>query len=76
MNDYMPKFRRINDILKEIKEIDPDTEFNWKIIQNLVLTNKLTKIKIGDAWLINTDELYKIFTKEKSDELSITRQDL
>ena len=32
MNLYIPKFRRIEDVLKEIKETDPDTELNWRFI--------------------------------------------
>lgn len=65
MEHYMPRFRTINDALKMIKDFDPKTELNWDIIQRLIKKETLNKLKLGDAWLLNIDELFKLFTKEK-----------
>lgn len=63
---YIPRLRKINDVIKQVKENDPNIEINWKLIQRLIKTGKLTARKFGDAWLINLDEFYSFFwTKEK-----------
>ena len=65
MNLYIPKFRRIEDVLKEIKETDPDTELNWRFIKQLISNGDISQMKIGNAWLINLDELCSIFWEVK-----------
>ena len=65
MNLYIPKFRRIEDVLKEIKETDPDTELNWRFIKQLISNGNISQMKIGNAWLINLDELCSIFWEGK-----------
>lgn len=65
MNLYIPKFRRIEDVLKEIKETDPDTELNWRFIKQLISNGDISQMKIGNAWLINLDELCSIFWEGK-----------
>lgn len=55
---YVPRLRRIETVLKEIKQTDPKTVISrWFIIQ-LIRSEEITQLKYGDAWLINTDELY------------------
>ena len=63
---FIPRLRRIEQAIKEIKEFDKDTELNWRIIQQLVKTGVITSVKIGDAWLINIDELYSLFWNKES----------
>ena len=65
MNLYIPQFRRIEDVLKEIKEIDPNTELNWRFIKQLISNGDISQMKIGNAWLINLDELCSIFWEGK-----------
>jgi hypothetical protein len=65
---YVPRFRRIETIVKEIKKVDPDTALNWRMIKQLISQGEITKMKIGNAWLVNIDELYSIFYKEKKNE--------
>ena len=65
MNLYIPKFRRIDAVLKEIKETDPDTELNWRFIKQLISNGNISQMKIGNAWLINLDELCSIFWEGK-----------
>lgn len=60
----IPRFRRIEQVLKEIKEFDPNTELNWRIIKGFINDGLLTGIKIGNAWLINIDELYSLFWRK------------
>lgn len=60
---FIPRLRRIEQVIKEIKEFDKNTELNWRIIQQLIKTGAITSIKIGNAWLINVDELYSLFYK-------------
>lgn len=55
--------RRINDVLKEMKEADPECMLTWKALQRLIVTGEITRLKYGNAWLINLDELYLYFTK-------------
>lgn len=55
---YIPRLRRIETVLKEIKQTDPKTViYRWFIIQ-LIRSEEITQLIYGDAWLINTDELY------------------
>jgi len=55
---YVPRLRRIETVLKEIKDTDPKSVISrWFIIQ-LIRSEEITPLKYGDAWLINTDELY------------------
>lgn len=64
MENYIPRYRTINDALKIIKNFDPKTELNWMLIQRLIKKKIITQIKLGDAWLLNIDELFRLFTKE------------
>ena len=63
---FIPRLRRIEQAIKEIKEFDKDTELNWRIIQQLVKTGVITSVKIGNAWLINIDEIYSLFWNKES----------
>ena len=55
---YIPRLRRIETVLKEIKATDPKTVISRWFILQLVRSEEITPLKYGDAWLINTDELY------------------
>ena len=65
---YIPRFRKINKVLKEIKEYDKDTELNWQIIKYFLEKGLITKMKLSNAWLINTDELYSLFWHNKGEK--------
>lgn len=54
---YIPRLRRINDILAEMKKRDPKTASKWRTVQYMIKQGAITSIKFGDAWLINIDEL-------------------
>ena len=65
---YIPRLRRINDVLAEIKKRDPKTALKWRTVPYLPVGGAITSIKFGDAWLINIDELYNYFTKAGKNE--------
>lgn len=60
---YIPRIRRITDAIATIQQQDPDTALTWHVIQHLIQSGKLTARKFGNAWLINLDELYRLFKK-------------
>ena len=62
---YFPRFRKIDKIVEEIKKVDPDTELNWRMIKTLIKEGVITQKKIGNAWLINIDELYAKFWRNE-----------
>lgn len=65
---YIPRLRRINDVLAEMKKRDPKTALKWRTVQYMIKQGVITSIKFGDAWLINIDELYNYFTKAGKNE--------
>ena len=62
---YLPRLRRISDVLKEMKEKDEKTVISRHFIETLVHQNEITALKYGDAWLINLDELYLYLHAQK-----------
>ena len=64
---YIPRFRKIEQVVKEIKEVDTDTELNWRMIKSLIKLGAISQMKIGNAWLVNIDELYSIFWEIKNE---------
>ena len=65
---YIPRLRRINDVLAEVKKADPQTELNWRLLQHLAKSGDISCLKFGNSWLINLDELYGLFTAKGDDE--------
>ena len=58
---YIPRLRRISDVLNEIRAEDPETDVSQYVIKELLKTGKITSMKYGNAWLVNLDELYAYF---------------
>ena len=59
-NMYIPRLRRISDVINEMKKADPESIITYYTIIKLIELGKLTALKYGNAWLINLDELYCI----------------
>ena len=59
---YLPRLRRINDALKEIKKVDKDTCLTYNMIKQLMIQGKLTMFNYAYAYVVNLDELYLYFT--------------
>lgn len=59
---YLPRLRRINTALKEIKRKDKDSCLTYYMIQQLMFEGKISMLKYGNAYVVNLDELYYYFT--------------
>ena len=69
---YMPRFRKLQQVYRYFKEQDPNTVISENLLEKLIAEGKLTQIKLHNAWLINLDEVYKIFClKEQHNEEDI-----
>ncbi len=55
---YIPRLRKIDTVLKDMKQADPDTVVSRFFITKLLREEKITPLKYGDAWVVNIDELY------------------
>ena len=58
---YIPKLRRISDVIKEMKVQDPASPISWYFLRELCRICKINTLKFGNSWLINVDELYAFF---------------
>ena len=55
---YIPRLRKIDAVLKDMQQADPDTVVSRFFITKLLREGKITPLKYGDAWVVNIDELY------------------
>lgn len=55
---YIPRLRKIDAVLKDMKQADPDTVVSQYFITKLLRDGQITPLKYGDAWVVNIDELY------------------
>lgn len=63
---YLPRLRRIKDVLKEIKTYDKDSCLTYYMIHQLMFEGKISMVKYGNAYVVNLDELYHyLSTPEK-----------
>ena len=62
---YIPRLRRIPDVVKEMRASDPESVITYALIKELIKQKKLTAIKYGTAYLVNLDELYFYLKKKK-----------
>lgn len=70
-NMYIPRLRRISDVINEMKKADPESIITYYTIIKLIKVGKLTALKYGNAWLINLDELYCILGGKPYEEDNI-----
>jgi hypothetical protein len=71
---YIPRLRKKENVIKDVKKIDPKTAITSCLIEKLAESGKITQIKYGNAWLINLDELFDFFTtKEQNNEKTKNR---
>ena len=65
---YLPRLRRINDALTEIKYADPRSSITRYMLLELIKGGELTYFKYGNSYVVNMDELFaflKLKTKKK-----------
>lgn len=55
---YIPRLRRIDTVIKVMKQADPNTVVSRYFLIKLLREGKIMPLKYGDAWLVNIDELY------------------
>ena len=55
---YILRLRKIDAVLKDMKQADPDTVVSRYFITKLLRDGQITPLKYGDAWVVNIDELY------------------
>lgn len=55
---YIPRLRKISDVIAEMKKADPDTDITHHFIETLIYSHRITTLKYGYAWIVNLDELY------------------
>ena len=58
---YVPKLRKVNDVLKEIKKVDPNTAITENVLRTMIKDGTISHLKLGPTVLINPDELYSLF---------------
>lgn len=68
---YIPRLRRISDVINEMKKADPESIITYYTIIKLIEVGKLTALKYGNAWLINLDELYCILGGKPYEENNV-----
>lgn len=62
---YIPRLRKQERIMDDIKKIDKITAITQYLIEQLTKSGEITRIKYGNAWLINLDEVFDYFHKRK-----------
>ena len=65
---YIPKLRKKDNVVKEIKKMDSNTAITYPLICRLVKKGLISKINYGNAHLINMDELAAFFTNIKKEK--------
>ena len=68
---YIPRLRRISDVIIEMKKADPESIITYYTIIKLIEVGKLTAMKYGNAWLINLDELYCVLGGKPYEENNV-----
>ncbi len=69
---YLPRLRRIDTVIKEMKQADCNTVVSRHFITTLLREGKITPLKYGDAWVVNIDELYGYLCGMRFDEKQYT----
>lgn len=64
---YLPRLRRIADVLNEVKQVDPDTCLTRSMLIELMKQGVITPLKYGNAWVVNMDELL-LFVNGKNEK--------
>lgn len=62
---YIPKLRKKENIMKDIKKLDENTALTLYLINTLIKKGEITKIDYGNAHLVNIDEIAYFFTKKR-----------
>lgn len=69
---YLPRLRRIDTVIKTMKQADRDTVVSRFFLTKLLKEGKITPLKYGDSWVINIDELYGFMSGMKFEDKQYT----
>lgn len=64
---YIPKLRKLNQVLEIMKREDENTVITYNLLEHLIKTKQIGAVKFGTTWIVNLDEVYSYFTKEKKE---------
>ncbi len=65
---YLPRLRRIDTVIKTMRQADRDTVVSRFFLTKLLKEGKITQLKYGDSWVINIDELYGFMSGMKFED--------
>ena len=58
------KMRTINEVLKEIKEIDPKSAITYNLLRKLCEEGKIKHVMTGNKALINYDDFLEFLSRD------------
>lgn len=58
----MIRMRTIKDTVIELKQLDPKTAVTEYAVRQLVITDKIAYVKVGNKYLVNFDSLLEYFS--------------
>ena len=61
---YIPKLRRISDVIKEIKAQDPNSPVSWYFLRELCKKGKITTLKYATRGLLTWTSFIHFFKVE------------
>lgn len=50
-----------------MKREDENTVITYNLLEHLIKTKQIGAVKFGTTWIVNLDEIYSYFTKEKKE---------
>lgn len=65
---YIPRLRKKEEVIRIVKQLDPNTALTYDLLHKLAKTGEITEIRYGNACLINLDELFDYFNKKDTDK--------
>jgi len=62
---YIPKLRKKDKVINDIRKIDPNTALTTTLITKMIRKGEISKIDYGNAQLVNLDELAEFFSRKE-----------
>ena len=62
---YIPKLRKKDKVINDIRKIDPNTALTTTLIIKMIRKGEISKIDYGNAQLVNLDELAEFFSRKE-----------
>ena len=65
---YIPKLRKIQQVVDIMKANDKNSCVSYGLIDRLIKTNKIGAVRFGLDWIVNLDEVYAFFYLHNKDK--------